>query len=87
MAFNSTHMLFKSLNNVEETTFRQYARDNDCPSTDFAQWLIYHPVCRDEWRALDKAPVNAPYTTEEAQAAHIRLTDFDTVDYLQRIIS
>ena len=40
-------MLFRDLNEMEEESFRQWARENDPPSLE--RWEVYHPVCRDEW--------------------------------------
>lgn len=70
MAYESTHMLFRSLTDGDEENFRRYARMNNPPSTAFDEWVTYHPVCRDEWRKLGVAPEGAPLTSEEMNAQH-----------------
>lgn len=69
MPYTSTHLMFRSLDDGELATFRQYAHDHDPPDDASDKWLIYHPVVRAEWRKLDKAPVAAPLTSEELDAS------------------
>ena len=40
---------------VDEQSFREYARENDSPKT-WEQCEIMHPYCRDEWFKLGKLP-------------------------------
>ena len=40
---------------VDEQSFREYARENDPPKT-WEQVEIMHPYCRDEWFKLGKLP-------------------------------
>ncbi len=49
MAYQSSHPLFRSLDDVEEAAFRAYAREHAPVAKD---WAVTHPVCRQEWRRL-----------------------------------
>ena len=47
MAYVSTSILHRDLDDQEEAKFRKYAQDNDPPNLE--SWEAYHPVCREEW--------------------------------------
>ena len=53
---NVPHAVYRNLSSEEETTFRQWARDNWKPNKEAE--LYWHPVVRDEWNKI----------TEEEQA-------------------
>jgi len=53
---NYDHFLFRTLTDKEAERFREYARTQ---WPDPRQWPIYHPVCREEWTRLGRAPVDA----------------------------
>lgn len=69
MAYQTTHMLFRSLDDSEVEAFREYARKNDPPTTANG-WVLTHPVCRAEWRKIGKAtdPISQVLTSEETAA-------------------
>jgi hypothetical protein len=46
-------MIFRELSETEAERFREYARAHD---PEPGSWEIYHPVCREEWTRLGKAP-------------------------------
>lgn len=48
---------FRTLDATEEEQFREYARTHD--PRDIQQWMVSHPVCRDEWEKLGKTPKEA----------------------------
>ncbi len=46
---------FRKLSEEEVEEFKQYARENDPP--DLKSWGLYHPVCREVWKARGIQPV------------------------------
>ena len=61
MAYDSTNWMFRSLDDVGELTFREYARTHvdGVAAMSVEDWSVLHPVCRDEWRRLGVAPAHA----------------------------
>ena len=55
MVYTSDNILFKSLEDVEELLYREYAAGVE-PPADAPGWDIFHPVVRQGWRQRGLRP-------------------------------
>ena len=59
--------MFRELDATETEQFKQFARDNKPPET-LGEFLVMHPVCRDEWCEMLDNDFHKIYATEEVEA-------------------
>ena len=65
-ANDEERFMFKSLDDAQEADFRAYCHEND---PEEGAWGVCHPVCRDEWTKLGKAPHTIPVTDRHGPLA------------------